>query len=41
VVLTTSGLAVSYSPDLPAGATTIVLAGLAYLAVLVITRARR
>jgi zinc transport system permease protein len=35
VVFTTGGLAVSYSPDLPAGATTIVIAGIAYLAVLV------
>ena len=34
VAFTTSGLAVSYSPDLPAGATTIVIAGIAYLAVL-------
>lgn len=31
VVLTVSGLAVSYEPDLPAGATIILLAGLAYL----------
>jgi zinc transport system permease protein len=30
-VLTTSGLIVSYQPDLPAGATIIVIAGLAYL----------
>jgi len=30
----TAGLAVSYSPDLPAGATTIVIAGAAYLLVL-------
>jgi len=34
IAFTTSGLAVSYAPDLPAGATTIVIAGLAYLAVL-------
>jgi zinc transport system permease protein len=34
VAFTTAGLAVSYAPDLPAGATTIVLAGLSYLAVL-------
>jgi zinc transport system permease protein len=34
VAFTTSGLALSYSPDLPAGATTIVIAGIAYLAVL-------
>ncbi len=33
VAFTTSGLALSYGPDLPAGATTIVLSGLAYLAV--------
>lgn len=32
VVLTVSGLAVSYEPDLPAGATIILLAGLLYLA---------
>jgi len=32
-VLTTSGLAMSYGPDLPAGATIIVLAGAAYLLV--------
>lgn len=38
VAFTTSGLAVSYSPDLPAGATTIVIAGLAYLAVLAWSR---
>jgi zinc transport system permease protein len=30
-LFTSSGLAVSYTPDLPAGATTIVLAGAAYL----------
>ena len=35
IAFTTAGLAVSYAPDLPAGATTIVLAGLSYLAVLV------
>jgi zinc transport system permease protein len=34
VAFTVSGLAISYGPDLPAGATTIVLAGLAYLLVL-------
>ena len=34
VGFTTVGLAVSYGPDLPAGATTIVLAGLAYLVAL-------
>jgi zinc transport system permease protein len=31
-VFTSSGLALSYAPDLPSGATIIVLAGLAYLA---------
>ena len=39
VGFTTAGLAVSYSPDLPAGATTIVIAGAAYLLVLVLRRA--
>ncbi len=34
VTFTTSGLALSYSPDLPAGAVTIVIAGIAYLLVL-------
>lgn len=34
MLLTTSGLALSYGPNLPPGATTIVLAGGAYLAVL-------
>jgi zinc transport system permease protein len=33
LLFTTAGLAVSYGPDLPAGATTIVLAGAAYLLV--------
>ncbi len=33
--LTTAGLAVSYGPDLPAGATTIALAGAFYLAVII------
>ncbi len=33
--LTTSGLVVSYSPELPTGATTIVLAGLLYLVVVI------
>ena len=32
-ILTTAGLALSYGPDLPPGATTVVLAGAAYLAV--------
>ena len=36
VAFTTTGLAVSYSPDLPAGATTIVIAGAVYLLVLII-----
>lgn len=35
IALTTTGLAVSYSPDLPAGATIIVLAGAVYLVVAV------
>ena len=34
IVFTISGLALSYGPDLPAGATTIVLTGIVYLAVL-------
>jgi zinc transport system permease protein len=33
VLFTTTGLAVSYGPDLPAGATTIVIAGITYLLV--------
>jgi zinc transport system permease protein len=36
IVFTTAGLAVSYAPDLPAGATTIVIAGAVYLLVLVL-----
>lgn len=35
MLLTTTGLALSYAPDLPPGATTIVLAGLLYLVVIV------
>jgi len=35
IVFTTGGLAVSYSPDLPPGATIIILAGAAYLLVAV------
>ena len=35
-VLTTAGLAVSYSPDLPAGATIVVLAGAAYLVTMIV-----
>jgi zinc transport system permease protein len=31
-VFTTSGLVLSYGPDYPAGATTIIIAGAAYLA---------
>jgi zinc transport system permease protein len=38
IAFTTAGLAVSYAPDLPAGATTIVIAGAAYLLVLVLRR---
>jgi len=34
VLFTTGGLALSYGPNLPAGATTIVLAGVSYLAVI-------
>jgi zinc transport system permease protein len=37
-VLTTAGLALSYSPDLPAGATIIVLSGAAYLATTLLHR---
>ncbi|HWL95541.1 MAG TPA: metal ABC transporter permease [Phycisphaerae bacterium] len=40
MVITSAGLAVSFGPDLPAGATTIVLAGAAYLAVLGIKAVR-
>ena len=35
-VFTTSGLALSYGPDYPAGATTIVMAGAAYLLVILV-----
>lgn len=35
VSFTTAGLGLSYSPDLPAGATTIVVAGVAYLLVVI------
>ncbi|UCD18198.1 MAG: metal ABC transporter permease [Candidatus Zixiibacteriota bacterium] len=41
ILFTTVGLAVSYRPDLPAGATTIVLAGATYLAVIVISGLRK
>lgn len=38
VVLTTSGLALSYGPDLPAGAVTILLTGLTYFIVAAVKR---
>jgi zinc transport system permease protein len=41
IAFTVTGLAVSYGPDLPAGATTIVIAGITYLAVLSIRRLLR
>lgn len=41
MVLTTAGLAISYRPDLPSGATTIVLAGVVYLSVLAVRRLQR
>ena len=37
IVFTTSGLALSYSPGLPAGATVIILSGVAYLLVVLMT----
>jgi zinc transport system permease protein len=37
---TTSGLVVSYSPDYPAGATTIVVAGAAYLGAIAVNWVR-
>lgn len=37
IVFTTTGLALSYSPGLPAGATVIVLSGVAYLLVVLVT----
>jgi len=40
VAFTLAGLAVSYGPDLPAGATTIVIAGATYLAVSLISAIR-
>lgn len=40
-VISTLGLALSYGPDWPAGATTILLAGLTYLAVVAWSRLRR
>ncbi|MDH3647826.1 MAG: metal ABC transporter permease [Gammaproteobacteria bacterium] len=39
--LTFSGLAISYGPNLPSGATIIVLAGLSYFTVLILRRQRR
>ncbi|MFH0958784.1 MAG: metal ABC transporter permease [Pseudomonadota bacterium] len=39
-IFTTSGLAISYAPDYPAGATTILVAGLAYLAAITFVWAR-
>ncbi len=41
MLFTTGGLAVSYGPELPAGATTIALAGAAYVVLLIIPRRRR
>ena len=41
ILFTTAGLAISYKPDLPAGATIIVLAGAVYLVVLVLSRLLR
>jgi len=41
ILFTTAGLALSYGPDLPAGATTIALAGAVYLAVLAFAWVRR
>jgi len=38
VLFTTAGLALSYSPNLPAGATIIVLAGICYIAILLIKK---
>jgi len=40
MLLTTGGLALSYGPDLPAGATTIVLAGTLYVLTVIGTRLR-
>lgn len=37
---TTSGLVISYTADLPAGATTIMIAGIVYFSVLILTRIR-
>ncbi|MCX5675292.1 MAG: metal ABC transporter permease [Planctomycetota bacterium] len=41
ILFTTAGLAISYKPDLPAGATIIVLAGAVYLVVVVLSRLLR
>jgi len=41
MILTTAGLALSYGPDLPAGATTILLAGLVYVLVMLAGRLPR
>lgn len=41
MLLTTAGLALSYGPDLPAGATTILLAGAVYVATLIGAYVRR
>jgi zinc transport system permease protein len=41
IALTSGGLAISYGPDLPAGATTIALAGACYLLVLIGRALRR
>jgi zinc transport system permease protein len=41
MVFTSSGLALSYGPDLPPGATTILLAGVVYLLTVVGTRLLR
>jgi zinc transport system permease protein len=38
ILFTTTGLALSYGPDFPTGATTIVLAGVVYLAVILVAR---
>ncbi|MDH4156025.1 MAG: metal ABC transporter permease [candidate division Zixibacteria bacterium] len=41
IVFTTLGLSLSYTPDLPAGATIILVAGAAYIIVVAATRIRR
>jgi len=41
ILFTTAGLAVSYKPDLPAGATVIILAGAVYLLVTIASRLLR